>query len=154
MHSLQCWVWIYHYTWILISKRSYPMTFSQIFSVKPSFWKYFLRVKLAESTTFSTSDARSITFHMIWNYQMKYSSSFIQCQPCLYDSYFITNINITIIQESYRLINSINLILYSLIKLYFQLLFSDPLQSISCFESSLSKYCWFCKKYLLEKECL
>ena len=29
--------------------------FSQIFSVKPSFWKYFLQVKLAESTTFSTS---------------------------------------------------------------------------------------------------
>ena len=59
LHSFQCLVWIYHYTWILISKRSYPMMFSQMFSVKPSFWKYFLWVKLAESTPFSTSGLNS-----------------------------------------------------------------------------------------------
>ena len=43
---------IYHSTLILISKRSYPMIFYQIFSVKTSFWKYFLRVKFVESTIF------------------------------------------------------------------------------------------------------
>ena len=48
LHSLQCLVWIYH---LPLHLNFDP----QIFSVKHSFWKYFLRVKLAESITFSTS---------------------------------------------------------------------------------------------------
>ena len=84
--------------------------FSQIFSVKTSFWKYFLRVKLAESTTFPTSGfefkVEDLGFKNCW-VKIFSPNCFKKCKLLL--------TNILFDRNSFIFLNSIFSLQYSLV---------------------------------------